>query len=139
MLLPAISSVVCQSSQPADPRGIRSSHGPPEDSVTEEWLPRGVHKPAALLLLHILTHEPFDIVDFIIAEIEDVITDGMGVVRQFPYAHWISYICSMIMPAESPVSVVYRQDEAPRFPVYRPTAPQNRRRGRQSHYGMTIT
>ena len=31
-----------------------------------------------LLLLHILTHEPFDIVDFILAEIEDVITDGMG-------------------------------------------------------------
>src|SRR6185312_11801848 len=77
-----------------------------------------------LLLLHILTHEPFDIVDFILAEIEDVITDGMGVVRQFPYAHWISYICSMIVPAESPVSAVYRQDEAPRFPVYRPTAPR---------------
>ena len=34
-----------------------------------------------LLLLHILTHEPFDIVDFILAEIEDVITDGMGVVH----------------------------------------------------------
>ena len=59
------------------------------------------------------------------AEIEDVITDGMGVVRQFPYAHWISFICSMIVP-------VYRQDEAPRFPVYRPTAPQDRRRGRQA-------
>ena len=65
-------------------------------------------------------------------EIEDVITDEMGVVRQFPYAHWISYICSMIVPAESPVSAVYRQDEAPRFPVYRPTAPQDRRRGRQA-------
>jgi len=61
-----------------------------------------------------------------------VITDGMGVVRQFPYAHWISYICSMIVPAESPVSSVYRQDEAPRFLVYRPTAPQDRRRGRQA-------
>ena len=85
-----------------------------------------------LLLLHILTHEPFDIVDFILAEIEDVITDRMGVVRQFPYAHWISYICSIIVPAESPVRAVYRQDEAPRFPVYRPTAPQDRRRGRQT-------
>ena len=38
----------------------------------------------------------------------------------------------MIVPAESPVSSVYRQDEAPRFPVYRPTAPQDRRRGRQA-------
>ena len=61
--------------------------------------------------------------DFILAEIEDVITDGMGVVRQFPYAHWISFIYSMI---------VYRQDEAPRFPVYRPTAPQDWTRGRQA-------
>ena len=38
----------------------------------------------------------------------------------------------MIVPAESPISSVYRQDEAPRFPVYRPTAPQDRRRGRQA-------
>lgn len=30
------------------------------------------------LLLHILTHQPFDIVDLILAEIEDVIIDGMG-------------------------------------------------------------
>ena len=36
----------------------------------------------------------------------------------------------MIVPADSPISGVYRQDEAPRFPVYRPTAPQDRRRGR---------
>ena len=38
----------------------------------------------------------------------------------------------MIVPAESPISDVYRQDEAPRFPVYRPTAPQDQRRGRQA-------
>ena len=30
----------------------------------------------------------------------------------------------MIVPADSPISGVYRQDEAPRFPVYRPTASQ---------------
>ena len=70
--------------------------------------------------------------DFILAEIEDVITDGMGVVRQFPYAQWINFIYSMIVPAESPISDVYRQDEALRFLVYRPTAPQDRRRGRQT-------
>ena len=70
--------------------------------------------------------------DFILAEIEDVITDGMGVVCQFPYAHWISFICSMIVPAESPISHVYHQDDAPRFSVYRLTAPQDRRRGRQA-------
>ena len=49
--------------------------------------PEGFTGLQQLLILHILTHEPFDIVDFILAEIEDVITDGMGVVRQFPYAH----------------------------------------------------
>ena len=38
----------------------------------------------------------------------------------------------MIAPAESPISDVYRQNEAPRFLVYRPTAPQDRRRGRQA-------
>jgi hypothetical protein len=94
--------------------------------------PEGFTGLQQLLLLHVLTHEPFDIVDFILAEIEDVITDGMGVVRQFPYAHWISFIFSMIVPAESPVSAVYRQDEVPWFPVYRPTAPSDRRRGRQA-------
>jgi hypothetical protein len=94
--------------------------------------PEGFTGLQQLLLLHILTHEPFDIVDFILAEIEDVITDGMSVVRQFPYAHWISFICSMIVPAESPVSAVYRQDDVPWFPVYRPTAPSDRRRGRQA-------
>ena len=38
----------------------------------------------------------------------------------------------MIVPADSPISAVYRQDEAPWFPVYRLTAPQDRRRGRQA-------
>jgi len=45
--------------------------------------PEGFTGLQQLLLLHILTHEPFDIVDFLLAEIKDVITDGMGVVRQF--------------------------------------------------------
>ena len=43
--------------------------------------PEGFTGLQQLLLLHILTHEPFDIVDFILAEIEIMITDGMGVVR----------------------------------------------------------
>ena len=40
--------------------------------------PEGFTGLQQLLLLHILTQMPFDIVDFILAEIEDVITDGMG-------------------------------------------------------------
>jgi hypothetical protein len=39
------------------------------------------------LVLQILTHQPFDIVDLLLAEIEHVITDGMGVARQLPYGH----------------------------------------------------
>jgi hypothetical protein len=58
-------------------------------------------------VLHILTHQPFDIVDLLLAEIEDVITDGMGVARQLPYGHWISYICSWIAPDEGVASTYH--------------------------------
>jgi hypothetical protein len=51
-------------------------------------------------VLHILTHQPFDVVDLLLDEIEDVITDGMEVARKLPYDHWISYICSWIVPKE---------------------------------------
>ena len=100
--------------------------------------PEGFTGLQQLLLLHILTHEPFDIVDFILAEIEDVITDGMGVVRQFPYAHWISYICSMIVPAESPISAPYRHDETPPVPSLpsdSTTGPEERQIARESCHG----
>ena len=55
--------------------------------------PEGFTALQQQLLIHILRHEPFNIVDFILAEIEDVVTDGMGQGRQLPYAHWISHIC----------------------------------------------
>jgi hypothetical protein len=35
------------------------------------------------LVLHILTHQPFDIIDLLLAKIEDVITDGMGVLDSY--------------------------------------------------------
>ena len=50
------------------------------------------------LLVSIMTHTPFNICDFIICEMEEMITDGMGLVRQFPYAHWISYLLSRMAP-----------------------------------------
>jgi hypothetical protein len=58
-------------------------------------------------VLHILNHRPFDIVDLLLAEIEDVITDGMGVVRQLPYGHRISYICSQIALDEGVASTYH--------------------------------
>ena len=45
--------------------------------------PEGFTSLQQRIVLHILTHQPFDIVDFILAEIEDMITDGMGVGRRW--------------------------------------------------------
>jgi hypothetical protein len=80
-------------------------------------------------VLHILTHQPFDIVDLLLAEIEDVITDGMGVARQLPYVHWISYICSQIAPDEGVASTYHDVENVQRFPTYRTTVPRDPRRG----------
>jgi hypothetical protein len=81
-------------------------------------------------VLHILTHQPFDIIDLLLAESEDVITDGMGVARQLPYGHWISYICSQIAPDEGVASAYHDIMNVQRFPTCRPTVPQDPRRGR---------
>jgi hypothetical protein len=48
--------------------------------------PKGFTGFQQRLVLHILTHQPFDIIDLLLPEIEDVITHGMGVARQLPYA-----------------------------------------------------
>jgi hypothetical protein len=81
-------------------------------------------------VLHIPTHQPFDIIDLLLAEIKDVITDGMGVARQLPYDHWISYICSQIAPDEGVASTYHDVENMQSFPTYRPTVPQDPRRGR---------
>jgi hypothetical protein len=46
------------------------------------------------LLLHVMTSRPFDIMDIIIAEIEDVILDGLTEARNMSYAHRISFMQS---------------------------------------------
>jgi hypothetical protein len=45
------------------------------------------------LLMYVMAKHPFDIVDIMIAEIEDAIMDGLGMTRQQPFAHWISCCC----------------------------------------------
>jgi hypothetical protein len=80
-------------------------------------------------VLHILTHQPLDIVDLLLAEIEDVITHGMRVARQLLYDHWISYICSRIAPDEGVASTYHDVEKVQRFPIYRPTVPQDPQRG----------
>jgi hypothetical protein len=79
------------------------------------------------LVLHILTHQPFDVIDLLLAEIEDVIRDGMGVARQLPYDHWIGYICSWIALDEGVASTYHDVEKVQRFPTYRPTVPQDPR------------
>nr|CAB3503072.1 unnamed protein product [Digitaria exilis] len=44
------------------------------------------------LLSYLVQQIPFDLVDFILCEIEDVISDGMKMGRFLPYGHIISYI-----------------------------------------------
>jgi hypothetical protein len=48
------------------------------------------------LLLYIMTGRDFDLVDFFICELEDVIMDGMTVHREQPFAHWICWILAQL-------------------------------------------
>jgi hypothetical protein len=48
------------------------------------------------LLLHVMTGRPFDIMDFILCEIEVVILDGLTVAQHVSYAHWISFIPRLV-------------------------------------------
>jgi hypothetical protein len=95
--------------------------------LPQSGYPEGFTVLQQRLVLHILTHQPFDIVDLLLTEIEDVITDGMGVARQLPYDHWISYICSWIAPDDGVASTYHDVEKVQRFPTYRPTVPQDLR------------
>jgi hypothetical protein len=46
------------------------------------------------LLMYMMAKRPFNIVDIVLAEIEDTIMDGMGMTRQQPFAHRISWLLS---------------------------------------------
>jgi hypothetical protein len=78
------------------------------------------------LLIYVMAKRPFDIMDIMLAEIEDAIMDGMGMTRQQPFAHWISWLLSRL-EAQRYVGML----EALKFvfPTYRPPMPGDRRRG----------
>jgi hypothetical protein len=61
-----------------------------------------------------------------LAEIEDAIMDDMGMTRQQPFAHWISWLLSRL-EAQRYIGML----EASKFvfPTYRPPMPGDRRRG----------
>jgi hypothetical protein len=44
------------------------------------------------LLMFVMAKRPFDLVDILIREVGDTIMDGMGMTRQQPFDHWISWM-----------------------------------------------
>ena len=74
-----------------------------------------------------LEHD-IDIVDLIIAEMEDVIVDGMPTKRHMPYAHWITKLLIQLGEPDAPTRDLYR-DTRTRFLDYRPALRDDSRRG----------
>jgi hypothetical protein len=53
------------------------------------------------LLGALISHSEFDVVDFLICEIEDTVLDGLRARRQLPYAHYLCYIFAhLIQPPQ---------------------------------------
>jgi hypothetical protein len=49
------------------------------------------------LLGALVSHSEFDVVDFLICEIEDTVLDGMRARRQLPYAHYLCHIFTQLI------------------------------------------
>ncbi|RLM85619.1 hypothetical protein C2845_PM04G04340 [Panicum miliaceum] len=82
------------------------------------------------ILSYILRRQPFDIVDFLICEIEDVAAEGLTVSRMLPYAH---IICYLLARSFAPIDEHLEQwtISPTGFPNYRPARPGDRCRGQR--------
>jgi hypothetical protein len=49
------------------------------------------------LLGALVSHSEFDVVDFLIYEIEDTVLDGLHARRQLPYAHYLCHIFAQLI------------------------------------------
>jgi hypothetical protein len=49
------------------------------------------------LLGALVSHSEFDVVDFLICEIEDTVLDGLCACRQLPYAHYLCHIFAQLI------------------------------------------
>jgi hypothetical protein len=49
------------------------------------------------LLGALVSHSEFDVVDFLICEIEDTVLDGIHARRQLPYAHYLCHIFAQLI------------------------------------------
>jgi hypothetical protein len=76
--------------------------------------------------MYVMAKRLFDIVDILISEVEDAIMDGMGMTREQPFAHWISWLLSRL-EAQRYVGMLELSKFI--FPTYRPPMPGDRRRG----------
>jgi hypothetical protein len=86
------------------------------------------------LLMYVMAKRPFDLVDIMLAEIQDAIMDGMRMTRQQPFAHWISWLLSLL---EAQRYVGMLESSKFVFPTYRPLMPADRRRGQpRRHYRL---
>jgi hypothetical protein len=45
----------------------------------------------------LVSHSEFDVVDFLICEIEDTVLDGLRARRQLPYAHYLCHIFAQLI------------------------------------------
>jgi hypothetical protein len=65
-------------------------------------LPRMCYREAAThiqlwLLGALVSHSEFDVVDFLLCEIEDTVLDGLRARRQLPYAHYLCHIFAQLI------------------------------------------
>jgi hypothetical protein len=49
------------------------------------------------LLGALISHLEFDVIDFLICEIEDTVLDGLRARRQLPYAHYLCHIFAQLI------------------------------------------
>jgi len=54
------------------------------------------------LVAHLISKTPFDLLDLIISEIEDTISESFRGRRQLPYAHWITLLVLRARPEPLP-------------------------------------
>jgi len=85
------------------------------------------------LILHIMSHTPFDIVDFLLCEIQDSIADGLKAGRQQPYAHIISYLLDRTIVHHLQNPVRHPPADSPTcYKVYDPPSSKDPRRGQRA-------
>jgi hypothetical protein len=70
--------------------------------MRQTLLPRMGYREAAThiqlwLLGALVSHSEFDVVDFLICEIEDTVLDGLRARRQLPYAHYLRHIFAQLI------------------------------------------